>query len=69
MIWHCIKYPTRSLRVIKPYDGGFWVKGIESGKEYGSNYKISTQALHENWSRRATWLKRLLRLRVKFYFA
>lgn len=68
-MWHCIKYPNRSLKIVRTYDGGCWVQGHEGGREYGTPYKITNKSLQENWSRRATWFKRLLRLRVKFYFA
>ncbi len=68
-MWKCIKYPNRSLKVVRTYDGGCWVQGFENGSECGTPYKITDKALKDNWSRRATGFKRLLRLRVKFYLA
>jgi hypothetical protein len=50
---------------------GWVVQGPEKGQPYGSEYEITEESLTKYWSRSqaVSFFKRLLQLRIKFYYA
>lgn len=80
-IWHCIIFPNRAVKLLRPFEKkpgdryfefrpkGWLVLGLTDGKPYGSDYEITEESLRHGFSHSAfIFFKRLLRLRIKFYY-
>ena len=75
-VWHNKKegkhFKDRAIKLLRKYDKdpawgqGWFVQGSNKGLESGSEYKISTPTIHDNWYPETGW--RLWVRRVVHFF-
>jgi len=70
-IWRCLRFPKRNIKVLRNYERGWMVQGIENGLEIGSEYPIGIETIENNWSRSNFLfftLRKLIKIRVRLQF-